>query len=383
MLARLLHTRIADQCPPVPDSRDLVAGIAPAFTLIVADPADHYFGEEHSRSLYEWAAEPKDLWLLPGTGHGTDLLSPALADRLLWESWTSVSRPVDGLPDRFVGGMSLPVDTLGARPPRVVTVDPDRVLAYAAATNDDNPAYLSGRFAPPVFGVVPAWDPLIAAVFDIVPPEKKPVMLHAGHDMRFAAPIVPGTTLSTVAEPFSVRPSRAGTWVTVRAVSVDLDTGDQVLEQFGTMFVRGWSDVEALRARPPRPLVPVRRPGASRWRWSRRTVDADQTWRYAAASGDDNRIHVDDEFARGVGLPGIILHGLCTMAMCSRAVIEGVAGRRPHPPGPPGGALLQARPARVRPGHDHLPDRRRPDGSSFAFEATSGASGSSATAGPS
>jgi hypothetical protein len=85
VLARLLHTRIAEQCAPVPDARHLVAGIAPAFTLIVADPADHYFGEEHSRAIYEWAGEPKDLWLLPGTGHGTDLLSPALADRLLAE----------------------------------------------------------------------------------------------------------------------------------------------------------------------------------------------------------------------------------------------------------------------------------------------------------
>jgi acyl dehydratase len=224
--------------------------------------------------------------------------------------------------------MSLPLDTLGARPPRAVTVDPDRVLAYAAATNDDNPAYLSGLYAPPVFGVVPAWDPLITAVFDVVPPDKKPVMLHAGHDMRFMAPLVPGTTLSTTAEPFSVRPSRAGTWVTVRAVSIDADTGQPVLEQFGTMFVRSWADVEP--SGPERPDHSF--PAAGRAEpvaVVAGVVDADQTWRYAAASGDDNRIHVDDEFARGVGLPGIILHGLCTMAMCGRAVIEGVAGGDP------------------------------------------------------
>jgi len=77
--------RIAMTFPPVPDSKDLVAAIAPAFTLIVSDPADHYFGEEHPRALYEWAREPRDLWLLPGTGHGTDLLSPAFAARLLGE----------------------------------------------------------------------------------------------------------------------------------------------------------------------------------------------------------------------------------------------------------------------------------------------------------
>ncbi|MEA2900592.1 MAG: hypothetical protein QOH36_479 [Actinomycetota bacterium] len=224
--------------------------------------------------------------------------------------------------------MSLPLDTVGARPPCVVTLEPDRVLAYAAATNDDNPAYLSGKYAPPVFGVVPAWDPLITAVFDVVPPEKKPVMLHAGHDMRFSGPLVPGSTLSTVADRFSVRPSRAGTWVTVRAVSVDLDTGQQVLEQFGTMFVRGWSDVAA--SGPDRPDHSFPSAGrAEAVAAFEGHVDADQTWRYAAASGDDNRIHVDDEFAKGVGLPGIILHGLCTMAMCSRAVIETVAAGDP------------------------------------------------------
>lgn len=85
VLARLLHTRIAARCEAVPDSRDVVAAIAPAFTLVVSDPADHYFGEEHARALYDWAGEPKDLWLLPGSGHGTDLLTRALADRLLAE----------------------------------------------------------------------------------------------------------------------------------------------------------------------------------------------------------------------------------------------------------------------------------------------------------
>ena len=40
-------------------------------------------------------------------------------------------------------------------------------------------------------------------------------------------------------------------------------------------------------------------------------------------------IHVDDAFAKSVGLPGIIAHGLCTMAMTSQAVISTVAGGDP------------------------------------------------------
>lgn len=85
VLARVFHTRIAPRCEAVPDARDVVGGIAPAFTLVVHDPADHYFDGEHARTLYRWAREPKDLWLVPGAGHGTDVLSAAFADRLVAE----------------------------------------------------------------------------------------------------------------------------------------------------------------------------------------------------------------------------------------------------------------------------------------------------------
>ncbi len=52
------------------------------------------------------------------------------------------------------------------------------------------------------------------------------------------------------------------------------------------------------------------------------TPDRYLTYRYAGASGDFNPIHLDDEFARSVGLPGRILHGLWTMAQVARAQTE-------------------------------------------------------------
>ena len=58
------------------------------------------------------------------------------------------------------------------------------------------------------------------------------------------------------------------------------------------------------------------------------TPDKYLTVRYAGASGDFNPIHVDDEFAREVGLPGKILHGLWTMAQVARAATEAAGG--PH-----------------------------------------------------
>ena len=50
------------------------------------------------------------------------------------------------------------------------------------------------------------------------------------------------------------------------------------------------------------------------------TPDRYLTVRYAGASGDFNPIHIDEEFAKSVGLPGRILHGLWTMAQVARAV---------------------------------------------------------------
>lgn len=40
---------------------------------------------------------------------------------------------------------------------------------------------------------------------------------------------------------------------------------------------------------------------------------------YAAASGDQNPIHSDEEVARSVGLPGVIAHGMYTLALAARA----------------------------------------------------------------
>jgi acyl dehydratase len=56
------------------------------------------------------------------------------------------------------------------------------------------------------------------------------------------------------------------------------------------------------------------------------TPDKYLTARYAGASGDFNPIHIDEDFARAVGLPGRILHGLWTMAQVARAQTEAAGG---------------------------------------------------------
>jgi acyl dehydratase len=51
-------------------------------------------------------------------------------------------------------------------------------------------------------------------------------------------------------------------------------------------------------------------------------VDRAQLVQYAGASGDFNPIHWNEDFAKMVGLPGVIAHGMFTMALVARAVAE-------------------------------------------------------------
>src|SRR5688572_7558311 len=48
--------------------------------------------------------------------------------------------------------------------------------------------------------------------------------------------------------------------------------------------------------------------------------------RYAGASGDLNPIHWSDRVATSVGLPGVIAHGMYTMALAARAVDDWAGG---------------------------------------------------------
>lgn len=52
------------------------------------------------------------------------------------------------------------------------------------------------------------------------------------------------------------------------------------------------------------------------------TFSREQIAAYAEASGDRNPIHLDDEFARAVGLPGVIAHGMLQMGLLTRVAGE-------------------------------------------------------------
>src|SRR3954454_24568095 len=147
--------------------------------------------------------------------------------------------------------------------------------------------------------------------------------------MHFQAPLQPGRTLVTFAEAYSLRSGRMGTRFTMRVVS-SYDDGNPVVEQFATMVIRAIEAGEDAGPTPPSPAIPFPPDAkAAKLASVAGSVDPDQAVRYAAASGDANPIHVDDEAAKAVGLPGVILHGMCTMAICGRDITGQLAGGDP------------------------------------------------------
>lgn len=62
-------------------------------------------------------------------------------------------------------------------------------------------------------------------------------------------------------------------------------------------------------------------------RLTSKPITTTQLVKYAGASGDFNRIHFDEPFAREKGLPGVLAHGMLTMAIVGRCVDEVAAGR--------------------------------------------------------
>jgi acyl dehydratase len=214
------------------------------------------------------------------------------------------------------------LDNLGKwSEPSRFEVTRERIVAYAAATNDEHPAHRSGDLAPPVFPVVGALIDVIApAIMTVVPGEIAMRVVHGEQDFRYHQPIRPGMTLVSRAAALGVHGASSGVVVLGKGVT-ETEGGEPVVEQYMAAFFRG-AQLDVHEGEPLtqhafpeelRDAEPVARVSHG--------YDPDQTQRYSQASGDPMPIHLDDDFAKAMGLPGIIVHGLCTMAFTSRAVV--------------------------------------------------------------
>ncbi|WP_059015539.1 MaoC/PaaZ C-terminal domain-containing protein [Mycobacterium sp. M26] len=201
----------------------------------------------------------------------------------------------------------------------------ERIAQYAEATNDPIPAHRAGEIAPPVFAIVPVFEAMMMPTVDVLPVELVPRVVHGEQDFFFHRPIRPGDTLVSRGKMIGYEGLENGTRAAI-LLECRTDTGELVNEQYVTCFVRGFDAGKKIgqlspthkfdeRLREQAPLAKVAQ-----------HIDTDQTFRYAPASGDPMPIHLDEEVAKDAGLPGIIAHGLCTMAFTSWALLTEVAG---------------------------------------------------------
>lgn len=209
--------------------------------------------------------------------------------------------------------------------PETFAVTRERIADYALATNDPIAAHRDGDVAPPVFAIVPVFDSMMMPVIDVAPMDVFGRVLHGEQDFRFHRPIVPGETLTARARAVGFTGRPKGSTITVH-IETRGGTGDLVNEQYLTAYFR---NIDAGRTvgeqAPPHRLDDAVRAGEPVAVVAQH-VDDDQTFRYAPASGDPVPLHLDDQVARDAGLPGIIAHGLCTMAFASWAVLTEVGG---------------------------------------------------------
>ncbi|MFE4574373.1 MaoC/PaaZ C-terminal domain-containing protein [Streptomyces chartreusis] len=210
--------------------------------------------------------------------------------------------------------------------PLTFEVTRERLQQYAAAVNDPIPAHATGDVANPVFAIVPVFESLLEPALDVVPLNLMGKIVHGEQDFRFRRPIRPGDVLTARGRMTGWQGQPNGTAVCVHLETRDDADGELVNEQFVTFFVRGFDTGDRVGELAPGHRFDEALLGTEPVAELKQHIDDDQTFRYGPAAGDPMPIHLDDQFAKDVGLPGIIAHGLCTQAFTSWAALTELAG---------------------------------------------------------
>ncbi len=221
-------------------------------------------------------------------------------------------------------------------PPVKYQVKDSAIESYALAYGSKNVIYFrnSGKkfemIAPPIFAVVFELPLLERIFFDEGLHGGKDQMsrnllmlVHGEQDMRFYKPIKPGDIITSRARIKSIEDKGSGEIFVVNVVSHNQEW-ERVGESDWNIFVRGIGSGRKKTAPSPQ-KIQKKEPELSGFPVAFRKVirvAKDVTFQYAEASGDRNPIHIDEKVAKAAGLGGIIVHGLCTMAMTMRAIVD-------------------------------------------------------------
>jgi acyl dehydratase len=199
---------------------------------------------------------------------------------------------------------------------------------YAEGTNDYNIRYLSKEapVAPPMFAVVFQALAMGKAIFDPDLKADLARLVHGEQDMTFTKPVKPGDKITSEAEVVGMEDKGEAGEVLAIAVTSKNQDGDDVAKSVYSFFIRGKKKAEVKAEEKKKAVEEIPTPIFTHVV----KVKPNQSLIYGDASGDKNPIHTSDDFAKAVGLPEMILQGLCTMAFCQKAVINEVLDGEPE-----------------------------------------------------
>jgi acyl dehydratase len=206
--------------------------------------------------------------------------------------------------------------------PFEVVFDTDMAAAFARATLDDNPSYFDGSALPPTTIATQAYGAQLPSILELVPASVFAASrggVHGRHDLLLHRPVVPGERLHSLVELHSAKPSKDNLRVTLLHRTFD-EREDLVAEQWWTTVLLGVTAAETGPDLPDHGVAPV--DGQLPLAEETVHVDLAMARRYAEVSGDFSAHHFDAEAARRAGFEGPFVHGLCTMALCARAVVR-------------------------------------------------------------
>jgi acyl dehydratase len=208
-------------------------------------------------------------------------------------------------------------------------VEPESIRQYALATNEKNPLYLSRKpdaelVPPPLYPVVFLPEILSQLVDDAEDMNLNILrVVHAEHQILWRESLHQGNKIHTTAKVINME-QRGNNEILDLLIHLKRDD-DIVVEMNYRLLSRG-EKKEGEKKSPADTDVPKK--GRLLLKQDS-VVTADQGVRYAEASGDHNPIHKSDDIARSVGLPRAILHGLCTMALASQVIVDGLLNGNP------------------------------------------------------
>lgn len=204
-----------------------------------------------------------------------------------------------------------------------VVIDTARIAAFAAGIAETARRHGDPRHpqfsAPPLIvavAIIPGTGCLLSEVG--LEPETLVRVVHGGIEIGFDRPIVAGDELNCRATFLGIDDKSSGRLVNI-GFNVHDARGARVADGLTRYFIRGEKRGGGV------PAVGQDAPGAPTHQVTE-IVPAGLSLKYAEGSGDAFPIHTDADFARSVGLPDVILHGMCTLGFATRAVVNATLG---------------------------------------------------------